>query len=129
MSWKLLRQFNAVFGWPIFLFLWRTSIYMVNNIIVHLTILIFLAMSCESVERIGKEIVNTCYQLREKEQDVEMKQQLLDLAIYTEQWKPTFSAAGFFDFNQRCLNVIFSSLINYLVIILQFDITIKQNAH
>uniref|UniRef100_A0A6P7FZ17 Uncharacterized protein LOC114332480 n=1 Tax=Diabrotica virgifera virgifera TaxID=50390 RepID=A0A6P7FZ17_DIAVI len=88
-------------------------------------VLILISSACESTERTGKEVIDICYELSLKEQDPRNKEHLMDLAFYTKQWRPRFSAAGFFNCNQRCFNFFFSKFIDYLVITLQFDLSLN----
>ncbi|XP_074035664.1 uncharacterized protein [Leptinotarsa decemlineata] len=86
--------------------------------------LVILVMACESVEQSGKRIVKTCYSIHESVENTLVRQQLELLVQYAEQWKPRFSAGGFYDINQSCLSSIFSAIITYLVIIIQFNMVL-----
>ncbi|CAG9854753.1 unnamed protein product [Phyllotreta striolata] len=77
------------------------------------------------VEVLGRKIVTVCYEICEEETDKYMREELFEVASLAEHLRPRFDAAGFFPFNQNCLIMIFSSVINYLVIIIEFDVTVK----
>uniref|UniRef100_A0A6P7G3L3 Gustatory and pheromone receptor 39a-like n=1 Tax=Diabrotica virgifera virgifera TaxID=50390 RepID=A0A6P7G3L3_DIAVI len=86
--------------------------------------LLSLIMSCNSVEVNGQSFIKTCYLLHETVEEQEEKDHLLLLAKYGQLWRPIFTAAGFYDVNQSSLSSIFSALITYLVIIIQFNMVL-----
>nr|APC94333.1 gustatory receptor 3 [Pyrrhalta aenescens] len=88
--------------------------------------LIVLAMACDAVEKSGKRVIKTCYLFVEELKDAAKKEQLRLLARYAEQWCPVFSAAGFYDINQSCLTSIFSAILTYFVIIIQFNMVLSD---
>lgn len=71
------------------------------------------------MEESGKKIIRTCYDMHESLEDNELREELLILAGSLKQWRPTFSAAGFFDINRKTLPVLFWAIINYFVIVIQ----------
>ncbi|KAG5878405.1 hypothetical protein JTB14_029678 [Gonioctena quinquepunctata] len=84
-------------------------------------------MACDSVEQSGKQIIKTCFILHESSENLLVRDQLMILATYAKQWKPTFTAGGFFDVNQSCISSIFSAIITYLVIIIQFNMVLVDD--
>nr|APC94332.1 gustatory receptor 2 [Pyrrhalta aenescens] len=92
--------------------------------LIYAVFLVVLTMSCNSVETSGHSLIKTCYLLHESaELDVD-KDHLMLLVKYVEEWRPIFSAAGFYDVNQASLSSIFSSIITYLVIAIQFNMVL-----
>ncbi|CAG9812395.1 unnamed protein product [Phaedon cochleariae] len=89
--------------------------------IVSLTVMI---MSCDSTEKSGQKIIKTCFHLHDHVENFTVKEKLLMLANYVKQWKPVFSAAGFYDIHQTTLSSIFSAFITYSVIIIQFNMVL-----
>uniref|UniRef100_A0A6P7G3H0 Gustatory receptor 2a n=1 Tax=Diabrotica virgifera virgifera TaxID=50390 RepID=A0A6P7G3H0_DIAVI len=88
--------------------------------------LVVLVMACDAVESSGNQIIKTCHILSETLQDADHKEHLLLLAKYAQHWRPVFSAAGFYDVNQSCLSSIFSAVVTYLVIIIQFNMVLTN---
>ncbi|XP_050505929.1 uncharacterized protein LOC126884126 [Diabrotica virgifera virgifera] len=80
---------------------------------------IIVIMSCDQVEKKSTEFIQTCIYIQATTGD----EQAATLANLANQLRPKFSAAGFFDINQRLLPVFFSNLSTYLIIILQFKIS------
>uniref|UniRef100_A0A6P7GIQ0 Gustatory receptor n=1 Tax=Diabrotica virgifera virgifera TaxID=50390 RepID=A0A6P7GIQ0_DIAVI len=80
---------------------------------------IIVIMSCEKVEKKAAEFIQTCVYIHATTGD-EHAATLVNLA---KELRPKFSAAGFFDINQRLLPIFFSNLSTYLIIILQFKIS------
>ncbi|KAJ8922949.1 hypothetical protein NQ315_001495 [Exocentrus adspersus] len=103
-----------------------------NNITIHNIVasviliisMVVLIMSCNSVEVSGDKLVRTCYMLHEGCDSQPVKDQVMQLAEYAEQWKPNLSAAGFYNVNQSTLSAIFEAVITYLVIIIQFNLAL-----
>ncbi|KAJ8947251.1 hypothetical protein NQ314_008650 [Rhamnusium bicolor] len=85
---------------------------------------IAIVMSCDGVEESGKKIVKTCFLYQEVLEKPWLKQDLILFAKFTKQLAPKFSAAGFFQINQSVLSTLFSAVITYLIIILQFNMTL-----
>lgn len=82
-------------------------------------------MSCDALEASGKKVIKTCYILHESAEGRLVKDHLLQMAQYAEQWRPTLSAAGFYNVNQSTLSAIFEAIITYLVIIIQFNLALE----
>nr|UTN00875.1 gustatory receptor [Semanotus bifasciatus] len=89
--------------------------------------LVILILSCDSAEKTGQNIIKTCYLLHQSAKGKLIRLQLLDLARYAEQWRPIFSAAGFYNINQRTLSSVFDTIINYLVILLQLNLALEYS--
>lgn len=81
-------------------------------------------MSCDALENSGKKVINTCYILHEGTDSRLVKDHLLQMAEYAEKWRPTLSAAGFYNINQSTLSAVFEAIITYLVIIIQFNLAL-----
>ncbi|XP_028128693.1 uncharacterized protein LOC114324962 isoform X2 [Diabrotica virgifera virgifera] len=90
-----------------------------GNILESVSFLVFslaIILSCDKVEKTSKELINTCTYIYASKgsEDALM---LLNLA---KELRPKFTAAGFFEINQRLLPTFLSNLSTYLIIILQF---------
>lgn len=83
-------------------------------------------MACESVERSAKEIISTAYSIHEDTEDYQLKDQLLLLVKCMRQWRPAFSAGGFFNVNQKTLPALLSAIVTYLVIVIQFYLATSE---
>lgn len=82
---------------------------------------ITIVMACENVQKAGKEIILNCYLYQDQIDSLEARQELLAFCDYAKHLIPTFSAAGFFTLNQHTLSSLFTALITYLIIIIQFN--------
>ncbi|CAH1170214.1 unnamed protein product [Phaedon cochleariae] len=142
---EMVDTLNIIFGWPMLFCVNSTVVEVVIETFYLITlkrtvgtlilssfitgwkivVLVIMVMSCNAVEECGKNVVQACYKLHHKTANKKMKSQILLLATYAEEWRPVFSAAGFYDVNQKCLNSIFSASINYLVIIIQFNMMVS----
>ncbi|CAH1112671.1 unnamed protein product [Psylliodes chrysocephalus] len=87
----------------------------------NLIVMVLVTMSCDAVDKASNQLSKTCYWLHEIIDDQEVKNKLLVLVKYEEEWRPIFSAGGFFNVNQSCLTTFFSSIITYLVLIVQYN--------
>ncbi|XP_072392540.1 uncharacterized protein [Diabrotica undecimpunctata] len=84
--------------------------------------LFLIITSCDSLENSGKELIDTCYHLSIKSTTASERDALLTCAMYAERWAPVVSAGGFFDVNQCSVNKIFHKVLDYVVIMIQFNI-------
>lgn len=80
-----------------------------------------VVMSCDAVEKSAERLATTCCILQGGINDLKMREELLYLRNYVEHLKPTFSAAGFYRVNQYTLAGIFSVLLTYTIICIQFN--------
>lgn len=97
------------------------------NNVSHLQVaIIFLVIYCEGIEIQSKNIVKTCYSHQESLSGTVLENQLLRFAEISEHLLPHFTAAGFVKVNKSLLSSIFSATITYLIIIIQFDISLKK---
>nr|UTN00874.1 gustatory receptor [Semanotus bifasciatus] len=142
----VVEMFNKIFGWHMFFFV---SVSVVNvlvavifgmevnfilmengpNCAVTITCmasLVVVIMCCNSVEVSGEKVAKTCLSLQNLAKSKRAEEQLLQFAQYAEEWKPIFSAAGFYHVNQLTLTSIFKTIITYLVILIQFDMALKH---
>nr|XP_023029152.1 uncharacterized protein LOC111517292 [Leptinotarsa decemlineata] len=146
LSERTVEEGNIVLGWQFFLetvigiqyVLHLVLILLFHNpgwgiiartnfaVIIHTICIISMVLSCDALERIGKEITNTCYELHLRSINVKMKKKLLHLAKYSNQMRPIFSAAGFFDINQCVLNAIFATIMNFSVTLIQFNMVLSK---
>ncbi|XP_018566102.1 gustatory receptor 68a-like [Anoplophora glabripennis] len=144
----LVEEYNYVFGLQIFLCVFSTfviivrllsrvvidtlliginmTIVMILYTAIYLYSLVLLTMACESVEKSGRSVVKNCYNLHGTEEDYQIKEQILLLVTYLKRWSPTFSAAGFFNVNQRTLPALVSAIVSYLVLVEQFDLSLQE---
>ncbi|XP_057665862.1 uncharacterized protein LOC130899724 isoform X2 [Diorhabda carinulata] len=92
--------------------------WMIGNIwLVMFSVIVIL--SCDRVEKKAEELIKTCIYIQASTGD----ENALALANLVKELRPKFSAAGFFDINQRILPSFFSNLSTYLIIILQFKLS------
>ncbi|KAJ8976574.1 hypothetical protein NQ317_010737 [Molorchus minor] len=90
-------------------------------------LLVVLIMSCDAAEKSGRELIKTCYLLYERVTDDGLvNEKLLEVADYAKEWRPIFSAAGFYDVNQSTLTSSLQALITYVVILIQFSLSLKS---
>ncbi|XP_018566104.1 gustatory and pheromone receptor 39a-like [Anoplophora glabripennis] len=101
-----------------------SSILSITVTVVYTLSLIVLIISCDGLEASGKKVIKTCYIMHESTESRLVKDHLLQMAQYAEQWRPTLSAAGFYNVNQSTLSAIFEAIITYLVIIIQFNLAL-----
>nr|ALR72586.1 putative gustatory receptor GR9 [Colaphellus bowringi] len=78
-------------------------------------------MSCDGVERCADRIVTTCYMNLDILEKSPIREEILSFTEYVEQLTPVFSAVGFFQVNQKVLSSLFSAVISYFIIIIQFN--------
>ncbi|XP_057665863.1 uncharacterized protein LOC130899724 isoform X3 [Diorhabda carinulata] len=88
-----------------------------NILLVMFSVIVIL--SCDRVEKKAEELIKTCIYIQASTGD----ENALALANLVKELRPKFSAAGFFDINQRILPSFFSNLSTYLIIILQFKLS------
>ncbi|KAJ8924248.1 hypothetical protein NQ315_007040 [Exocentrus adspersus] len=108
--------------------LMNLSIWRICSSVINIIWLTVFVMSCNSVETSGAKLTKTCYMLHEGCNSQLVKEQLMQLAEYVEQWKPNLSAAGFYNVNQSTLSAVFEAIITYLVIIIQFNLALEETA-
>lgn len=77
---------------------------------------IVVILSCDRVEKRADDLIRTCVYIQAETGDENAR----ILANLAKDLRPKFSAAGFFEINQRILPTFFSNLSTYLIIILQF---------
>lgn len=81
-------------------------------------------MSCDGVEQSGKKIVKTCFMYHDVMEKPSVKDELVLFVKFVKELAPTFSAAGFFQINQSVISTLFSAVTTYLIIIIQFNMTL-----
>ncbi|CAH1112904.1 unnamed protein product [Psylliodes chrysocephalus] len=146
---KITNYMNKIFGWHVFFGMCSTVttilycvvcliygdgddsdfsslfIYIAHTVI-YVVAIIFLVIYCEGIEIQSKNIVKTCYSHQESLSGTVLENQLLRFAEISEHLLPHFTAAGFVRVNKSLLSSIFSATITYLIIIIQFDISLKK---
>ncbi|XP_066153972.1 uncharacterized protein [Euwallacea fornicatus] len=83
-----------------------------------------VVMSCNSILKCSKKIWTTCLILHQQTESVEIREVYLILSHFIQGLSPEFSAAGFWIVNQSVLSTLFSSVMTYLIIIIQFNMTL-----
>nr|WJJ63347.1 gustatory receptor 7 [Pachyrhinus yasumatsui] len=143
----IVQEFNEVFGYQIFLICIGTVLEILNAFnygmptakngfmdatfvnTLYSTLYVVcttrIVMACDSVEISGRNIQKTCLILYENCEKCETKEEFYRLENYVQGLCPEFSAAGFWHINQRVLSTLFSSVMTYLIIIIQFNITLQ----
>nr|UTN00896.1 gustatory receptor [Semanotus bifasciatus] len=141
----VMDNFNRIFGWHIFFYISLTVIRTLVGVVrsmefkfslesntsnyvscmVYIMSCIVLIMCCDTAEKSGKKSIKICFTLHERSEREIIKEQLLQLADYAQYWRPTFSAAGFYDVNQSTFTAIFNAFITYIVILIQFTLALR----
>ncbi|KAJ8926356.1 hypothetical protein NQ314_021285 [Rhamnusium bicolor] len=85
---------------------------------------VVIVMSCDDVDKNAKKITTTCYILQEGRIESSLRTELICLAEYTKELTPKFTAAGFFKIDQSTLATLFSAIITYLIICIQFNMAL-----
>uniref|UniRef100_A0A6P7G7L2 Uncharacterized protein LOC114334897 isoform X1 n=1 Tax=Diabrotica virgifera virgifera TaxID=50390 RepID=A0A6P7G7L2_DIAVI len=122
----LLIVFSSVYIINQFLFVFlfvgnqMTNVYVAVDILTTLAFSIIPILSCDKIEKKLDELAQTCVYIQSKTGDPHAK----DLVIMTKLLNRKYSAAGFFDVNQRLLPQLFSGLMTYLIVILQFNVAV-----
>ncbi|XP_074028945.1 uncharacterized protein [Leptinotarsa decemlineata] len=80
-----------------------------------------IVMACNGVEKTGRNIVTICYLSHHVLEKSPIRDEILSFADFAEHLIPQFSAAGFFQVNQKVLSSVFSAVITYFIIIIQFN--------
>ncbi|XP_066251993.1 uncharacterized protein [Euwallacea similis] len=83
-----------------------------------------VVMSCNAVLKCSKKIWITCLMLHQQTETAEIREVYLILSHFIKGLSPEFSAAGFWMVNQSVLSTLFSSVMTYLIIIIQFNMTL-----
>lgn len=86
----------------------------------------FIVMSCDAVEKAGKNFCKKCFLLQEGMRKSEIRDELMYLGTLSGKLSPSFSAAGFLRVNQLILSGLFSTATTYSIICIQFDLENKQ---
>ncbi|XP_050498885.1 uncharacterized protein LOC126879719 [Diabrotica virgifera virgifera] len=82
-------------------------------------------MSCDKVEMNARDFCTTCDLLQGEMDKCDLREELISLGYLTNQLQPKCSAAGFFTVNQLILGGLFSSVISYLIVSIQFNVSLK----
>ncbi|CAG9840913.1 unnamed protein product [Diabrotica balteata] len=77
-------------------------------------------LSCDKIEKKLDELAETCVYIQSTTEDPHS----IDLVTMTKLLNRKYSAAGFFHINQRLLPQLFSGLMTYLIVILQFNVAV-----
>lgn len=86
----------------------------------------FIVMSCDAVEKAGRNFADKCFLLQEGMKKSEIREELMYLGTLSGKLSPSFSAAGFLRVNQLILSGLFSTATTYSIICIQFDLENKQ---
>ncbi|KAL1500731.1 hypothetical protein ABEB36_006178 [Hypothenemus hampei] len=95
-------------------------------LVLYMSCYIHLVTACERVRKSAATIGHTSLFLLTKIDMPHIKQELLTLNGYIQGLEPQFSACDFWYIQQSNLSTLFASVINFLIIIIQFHITLKQ---
>ncbi|KAG5882706.1 hypothetical protein JTB14_035709 [Gonioctena quinquepunctata] len=96
-------------------------VFLVRNKVGQVFLIMFI-LSCNKVDKCNKKLITLCNFHSGNAKNPILKEKILTLGIYAENWKLTFSAAGFYDVNIKSLSMIFSALMSYVIVTLQFEI-------
>ncbi|CAG9857843.1 unnamed protein product [Phyllotreta striolata] len=100
-------------------------IYFAHNVIYSISYMV-AALHSENVESESTKIIKSCYENQETLSGNRLESELMRFGEICGQLTPRFTVAGFFYFNKSVLSSVFSSILTYLIIIIQFDITLKK---
>ncbi|XP_056631925.1 uncharacterized protein LOC130442002 [Diorhabda sublineata] len=145
----IVQNYNNVFGWPVFFGTiisvivcladlnimtnfantknsFDISVAVINALysIIYLLSTIAIVISCDRVEKTARRIVSACYLKPGLLDRTPIRDDIIFFAEFTEKLIPSFSAAGFFQINQNILSTLFSAIITYLIIIIQFNLAL-----
>ncbi|KAJ8937834.1 hypothetical protein NQ318_016714 [Aromia moschata] len=84
-----------------------------------------LLMACDKVEKSSAKITATCYMRLDGLECPAVRDEIILMAKYVTELAPKLSAAGFFQLNQYFMSTIFSSLMTYLIILIQFNLSLR----
>uniref|UniRef100_A0A6P7FNI0 Uncharacterized protein LOC114332299 n=1 Tax=Diabrotica virgifera virgifera TaxID=50390 RepID=A0A6P7FNI0_DIAVI len=108
---------NSVLDWSeIILDCAYATTYIISTIII--------VKSCDTVEKTAKATLMSCYMHQESLKGTELEQELLQFANISNAFVPIYNA-GFVTLNLPVLSSLFSATITYLIVIIQFDLTLK----
>ncbi|CAG9857844.1 unnamed protein product [Phyllotreta striolata] len=102
----------------LFIYLTHTLIYLISYVIV--------VLRSEDVESESRKIIRFCYENQESLSGNHLEFELMRFADICNHLAPNFSAAGFFTFNKSVLSAVFSSILAYLITIIQLDIALRK---
>lgn len=139
---EIVDDFNTIFGWFILLYIfniiiivayWMAYVLTENRNVyetipncsypcLHCIMGIILLFSCHRVEQTGHQFINECYFVQESVPNQwDVRIEILIAAKCAKNLKPIFSAAGMFDLNRGTICMVFSALMTYLIIVIQFN--------
>ncbi|KAJ8947057.1 hypothetical protein NQ318_019951 [Aromia moschata] len=133
------QQLDVLFGWPMFFIFMGTVLQILNsisfvlinsddglritdiiNVLLYVLFTVYIAMSCDAIEKNCKKISATCYLLQEGMPLSPLRTELFLLGRYSGEVTSHFTAGGFFRVNQYLLMTLFSSVTTYLIVCIQF---------
>ncbi|XP_072397482.1 uncharacterized protein [Diabrotica undecimpunctata] len=140
---QLVHTLNEIFAWPIFLILactvleTLTVINFMNSVLnwseiildcayaaTYIMSTIIIVRSCDTVEKMAKDTLMSCYIQQESLKGTEFEQELLQFVNLSNAFLPVYNA-GFVTLNLQVLSSLFSATLTYLIVIIQFDLTLK----
>ncbi|KAG5894160.1 hypothetical protein JTB14_001856 [Gonioctena quinquepunctata] len=139
---NLVNDIDGLYGWPIIVLgfhILSTLLSVLNGFVLQEGVLldelidlvkvtgymVCFLLTCDLTAAEGKMIINISYNLEQKfgiESPIRME--LLELAEYVRYRRPTFILLGMFELNRRTLLSMVSCLTTYLIIIIQFNLTL-----
>ncbi|XP_074030889.1 uncharacterized protein [Leptinotarsa decemlineata] len=81
-----------------------------------------MIMSYDKVEKSALKLLETCRYLQATAENDLIANELLGLSNCIQNLLPKFSAAGFFDVNQRLIPGFLSAVTAYVIILIQFRV-------
>lgn len=84
-----------------------------------------MVMSCDALETRGQQILGQLLQVHFNVCRDSINIDMLAVAAITEKWRP-ISKTPFFDINKSCLSKMFTSVVTYLVILIQFHLGLDE---
>lgn len=80
---------------------------------------------CDVVEKSAKRTIKICNRFCEKGIKNNITKNVLLMARYLEKMEPSFTAADLITINRRTFIILFSALTMYMIIIMQFNLSLN----
>nr|CAI5864671.1 unnamed protein product [Callosobruchus analis] len=121
LLWFFVRSNHSIRNPTPFSFAGDDEICTVSIVLLYLTFMIIVVLSCDGTQKEGRRFTDLCYTIYIKEDNKYLKREFKNLAVISEKIGPNFSAAGFFTINQMFLSTFFSTLTSYTIVCIQFS--------
>lgn len=79
---------------------------------------------CDGIERQHNKLLSACNFIQSEIEDLRLRTEIRILSDFIRDLPPKFSAGGFFEINRNIISAFLSALVSYLIIIIQFKISV-----